>query len=158
MKGKSLSAFLLVLVIITIPALLCAITAKVITKENFIREDAKFYSPVKLKVQFEDDVEILSESGDWLKVRFGGVEGFIHKNAVRQQTPLRPVLLGSEIDPAESDDEVSLASKGFNPQVEASYRERNPDLNFDGVDHVEGYGVKNDTIYKFAEEGGLRFP
>ena len=57
-------------------------TATVVTKENAIREDCKFYSPVKVNVSFKYEMEVISQQRDWYRVRFRGVEGCIHKSAL----------------------------------------------------------------------------
>jgi len=53
---------------------------------------------------------------------------------------------------------VSLAGKGFNPQVEDSYKSRHPGLNYAGVDAIEHDVVSDDTLQAFMMKGGLTAP
>ncbi len=140
-----------------IPAVVSAEMAKVITKENAIRKDCKFFSSVKAKVKYEDDLEILSQEGDWFKVKFGKTKGCIHKSAIEKKEFSLAGLLGSSSEDTSSD-EVALAGKGFNPQVESSYKKKHPDLNFGLVDEIEGYTVSDKRLKSFIKKGGLTLP
>lgn len=132
-------------------------TGSVITKENAIREDCKFFSPVKAKVQYGDSLEIDSKEGDWLRVRHGDAKGCIHKSAVEEKRFSLPDLSGSSKRQATSD-EVALAGKGFNPQVEDSYKKKYPELDFNAVNGIEQYDVPEQDIRSFIEQGGLNLP
>jgi len=132
-------------------------TARIITKENAIREDCRFFAPVKAKVRYNDTVTILSRQGDWFRVGFRGVKGCLHKSAVAE----KKFSLGSIVStPAgsTSSEEVALAGKGFNPQVESSYKSRHPELDFRAVDAIERYGVPPEDLAEFIRKGGLNPP
>jgi len=132
-------------------------TARVIVKESAIRSDCKFYSSVKARVKYNDTVEVLSKQGDWFRVKFRNTKGCIHKSAIEQKTFKLSGLLGSKPQGATSD-EVSLAGKGFNPQVENSYKNKHPELDFRAVDRVGGYTVSEGEIQSFIKNGGLNLP
>ncbi|MGE5894193.1 MAG: hypothetical protein ACM34I_09080 [bacterium] len=133
---------------------LFAETARVVTRENAIRESCRFFAPVKAKVRYNDAVAILSREGDWYRVRFKGTTGCIHKSALEEKKFSLSGLRGSKPSAA-SQDEVALAGKGFNPQVEKSYRGKNPDLDFRAVDLIEAYDVPDSKLMEFMKEGGL---
>ena len=57
-------------------------TARVVTKENALRENCRFFAPVKMVLHYDDAVDLISPSGDWFRARYKGVEGCIHKSAV----------------------------------------------------------------------------
>jgi len=132
-------------------------SARVVTRENAIRQECRFFSPVKAKVKYNDQLAILSRAGDWRKVSFRGVTGCIHKSAVTEGSVKLSSGLGGKGRGASSD-EVSLAGKGFNPQVEASYKNSHPGLNYAGVDAIEHYGVSDETLQAFMMKGGLTAP
>jgi hypothetical protein len=143
-------------------AILCAVsahaeTARVITKENAIREQCRFFAPVKAMVRYNDQLETTEQSGDWFKVTFKGLEGCIHKTAIDRKNISLSGVKGTEKHSA-SEAEVSLAGKGFSPQVEGSFREKNPGLNFGLVDEVEKLSVAEMELKGFMESGGLRLP
>jgi hypothetical protein len=132
-------------------------TARVVTRENAIRQDCRFFSPVKTKVKYGDLLVILSSPGDWRKVSFHGMTGCIHKSALTEGNVSLAGGLGGRGGGA-SAAEVSLAGKGFNPQVEASYKSRNLDLNYFAVDTVERYKVPDESLQAFMTKGGLTAP
>lgn len=136
---------------------LAADSARVIVKENAIREQCRFFAPVKAKVRYNDLLAITGKSGDWYKVTFKGVNGCVHKSAIEQKSFKLGSLAGSAGSTA-SRDEVSLAGKGFNPQVEASYKGSHPDLDFRTVDTIEGFKVSSESLAEFVKGGGLNLP
>ena len=132
-------------------------TARVIVRENAIREQCRFFAPVKAKIRYNDLLTILSKSGDWYKVRFKGVSGCVHKSAIEEKS----FKLGggfSSQGQTPSRDEVSLAGKGFNPQVEASYKGSHPELDFRTVDAIEHFQVSSEALSEFLKDGGLSEP
>lgn len=139
------------------PAADAADTVRVITKENAIRADCKFFSPVRAKVKYNDTLEIISQEGDWFRVKFKNTQGCIHKSAIEEKTFKISGLLGSRSQSATSD-EVSLAGKGFNPQVENSYKKKHSDLDFRTIDRIGEFTVSEGEIQSFIESGGLNLP
>ena len=130
-------------------------TARVITKENAIRKECRFFSSVKAKVHYNDKVVVREQAGDWFRVEFNGVTGCIHKSAIEEKRfKLSDLGGGSKV----SSSEVSLAGKGFNPQVEREYKGRHPELDFAAVDSVERNKVSPESLQSFFEEGGLNPP
>ena len=108
-------------------------------------------------VHYNDRLEVLSQEGDWLQVRFNGIEGCIHKSAVEQQKiTLSDLNLGRKSSTTE--DEVALAGKGFNPEVEEAYQGENPELSFETVDRIESYSLTEGKQIAFIEGGELNLP
>lgn len=143
-----------IIVIISTSLSLGAETATVITKQDNIRESCRFYSPVKATVHYNDVVEIISKEGDWYRVKFKKVQGCIHKSAVEKSSISLSNLVGSEKQSA-SGDEVALAGKGFNPQVEAVYKKENPNLDYRAVNRVENFKVSENKLRQFIQSGRL---
>lgn len=154
MRNIAAVAVLSLLVLTT--SLAAAETARVVTKENAIRADAKFFAPVKATVRYQDTLTVIARRGDWFQVKFRGVEGFIHKSALEEKSFSLGSLSGKK--GGASSDEVALAGKGFNPQVEASYREGHPELDFRSVDQVGRYQVPTAELENFIVTGGLNQP
>ena len=153
MRLSVISFFILIVTSVS----LHAETATVITKQNAIRTSCKFFSPVKATVRYNDMLEIISKEGDWFQVRFKGVQGCIHKSAIQKKSLSLAKLTGSQ-GKGTSGDEVALAGKGFNPQVEAAYKNKNPELNFSAVDRVESYRISDSEIMQFIQKGKLNLP
>ena len=146
--------FIGLLLVISASAPLHAETANVMTKQNAIRESCKFFSPVKAAVRYGDALEVVSQEGDWFHVKFRGVQGCIHKSAIQKQSFSLTKLVGAGEGSA-SGDEVALAGKGFNPQVEAEYKTNNPELNYGAVDRIEGNTVSDGELEDFIQDGKL---
>lgn len=131
-------------------------TATVVTKENAIRQDCKFYSPVKANVSFKDEMEVISQQGDWYQVRFRGIEGCIHKSALDKKY-ISVATIEDSSQGSASVEEVSLAGKGF-VSVEKSYQNRNPSVNFKIVEQIESLKVPQDELMAFVRAGNLHLP
>lgn len=142
--------------------LLCAASVagaesvQVKVKDNAIRNACRFYAPVKIKVRSGDQLTVNSRNGDWYLVSFRGVSGCIHRGAVESRTFTVSGAGGRQ--GGTSSDEISLAGKGFNPQVEKSYRTGNPSLNFAAVDSLEKMTLDGEQLRGFIERGGLKLP
>ena len=102
------------------------------------------------------EVTVISRSGDWVQVNYQGKTGWLHKTAFPQAAgpKLPSMLTGGPVRETKSD-EVALAGKGFTPEVEAGYRQKNPGLNYAAVDQVEQFQVNPTQLAAFAREGGL---
>lgn len=132
-------------------------SAKIVLKETALREQCKFLSPATMKLQYNDTVEIISKEADWVRVSFGKARGCLHKSALEARTYSYSGGAGARGSVA-SQDEVSLAGKGFSPEVEASYKKQHRDLNYQAVDAVERLRVSDENLRKFLRDGGLKQP
>lgn len=147
----------IVVILLSTGYLYAAGTVRVITRENAIRLESNFISPVKLKVKYNDPLTVRSVRGDWFLVTFKGISGWIHKTAVVERTAGLSGSYGSRGQGA-SADEVALAGKGFNPQVESAYKNRHPGLQFQTVDTIEHFQAPPENLQEFMRKGGLRTP
>ena len=104
------------------------------------------------------EVAVLSRSGDWVQVNYQGKTGWVHKAAFPQARGpglgLPGMLTGGPVRETKSD-EVALAGKGFTPEVEAAYRQKNPGMNYAKVDQIERFQVDTAQLASFIREGGL---
>lgn len=146
------------LFIILCPLLLRAETASVITKENAIREYCKFFAPVKARIRYLDTLEILSSEGDWFRVKFKAVEGCIHRGAIEKKVVTGSGLPFSRKSPGLSESEAALAGKGFNPQVESSFKQKHPEMKYHLVDTIEKFTMSDRDLSQFMTTGGLKLP
>jgi hypothetical protein len=131
-------------------------TLQVTTRENAVRGDCRFFAPVKLKVSLGDTLTVKGRKGDWYLVSARGVSGCIHKSAVESRSFASAGRKASS--GGASADEVSLAGKGFNPQVEAGYRKSDKSLNYAAVDEIVKFTVSEKSLESFVLEGGLEQP
>jgi hypothetical protein len=116
-----------------------------------------FYSTPVAELGFGDVVTLLEESEDWFRVRTAsGTTGWIHSTSVTGA-----VLSGGAVGSGSGEvtsDEIMLAGRGFNAEMEESYSGSNPSLSFTGVDQMERIEVDPDDIYGFLVAGQLIEP
>ena len=134
-----------------------AASVKVITQRATIRKDKRFFAPVVSKVPYGGTVEILKTEGDWLHVSYRNKRGWIHVREVQKKEFSLAALSTTRAEEA-TQDEVALAGKGFSPEVEKAFRDKNPKMQFRLVDQVESIKVSNRQIQAFIREGNLNEP
>jgi hypothetical protein len=139
-----------------ISSVAAAATVKVITQEAMIRKDKRFFAPALVRAPFGAALQESGREGDWFRVSYQGKEGWIHKSAVQEQKFQLSSLAGGQAEEA-SQDEVALAGKGFNPQVESQYKKDNSQLAaaYAQVDRVEAMTVPQPTLNQFIASGKL---
>lgn len=151
------NALYITLVLLFVSPPVMAENLRVITRENAVRQDCRFYSPVKMKVRLNDELDLRSAEGDWYRVGIKGAVGCIHKSAVSRNAVAVSKIRGSD-EKRPTSEEVSLAGKGFNPRVEEQFKSGHPELRFGPVDEVERFEVSDDAVFRFMKEGGLLLP
>jgi uncharacterized protein YgiM (DUF1202 family) len=152
----------------------------VAVKKSVVRKSPTNLSAVVVKVNYQDQLELLSEKGDWWQVKFENSEGWMHKSALsksletageKQQQSSGGGLMsllkgGSSSTQSQHDssgqrggdaDDVTLAGKGFNEDVEGEFKKQGSELNYAAVDIMENREVPTYDFQKFAEEGGLDY-
>lgn len=150
---KKLVEISILIIFLITPSIALSETLKIITKENAIRKENRFLSKIILYIKYGDEVEGLGREGDWYKVRFKGEEGWVHKSAVEvRKVDLSGILGGKRT----RHEEVALAGKGFNPDVERAYRNKHPEAMYHIVDRIESLKVKDEEIESFIKKGNLK--
>jgi hypothetical protein len=121
-------------------------------KSADLRESASPFGAVKGNLAYGDRVIVLEESGAWRNVKKapeGTVTGWVHISALTE----KHILLKSSGDTSTgaSSDEVAIAGKGFNPQVESQYKNANAKLDFATIDRMEKIRIPLPDIRAFVE-------
>ena len=133
---------------------------KVVQPHQSLYPDPDFASTPLASVPVGAEVNVDTQAGDWYKVKYQGKVGWINLQAFERPQQAQPkfnlgnLLFGKPVKETSSD-EVALAGKGFTPEVEASYRQKNPGMNYAMVDQVESYKVAPAQLQAFIREGGL---
>ncbi|BCS87992.1 SH3 domain-containing protein [Pseudodesulfovibrio sediminis] len=119
-----------------------------------LRDKPGYLSKVISKLSYGDRVEMLSEKNDWRKVKSpSGAAGWMHVSALsEQEIILKPT--NKDVEAAAESDELALAGKGFNKQVEDKYKSEQK-LDYATVNQMEKLTVSPNTIQKFMKDGGL---
>lgn len=131
-------------------------TMTVQVKSGQVRSLPSFLGKIVAKLSYGDQVDVLEVKGSWKKVSLTGKssEGWMHVSALTtKEIVLNP---GSEdVEKAASSDEIALAGKGFNEQVEGEFKKKNPDVDFTRIDKMERIVVSQNEIQEFLKRGGL---
>ncbi len=107
------------------------------------------------QVSYGDRVQTMQKQGDWVDVKSPkNLRGWIHQSALTsKQVVLNP---GAQTQSAASGQEVALAGKGFNSDVEAQYRKNNSRIDYTWVNRMETFVVSRDQMISFLDEGKVK--
>ena len=123
-------------------------------REGILREKPSFLGKKVAEIFYGEMVEVLQESGDWSKVKLPGKgpSGWVHTSSLTEEE----IVLGAgqaDVSHSATGDELALAGKGFNQQVENEYRSRNPKVDFAWIDKMEQFRVSPEQVQAFLDEG-----
>jgi hypothetical protein len=127
----------------------------VIEQEAAIRRDKRTYSPRVATVKEGDKVTVLDTQSPWLRVESKGVQGWINESSVIEPSKFVPST-GQTAQGVRAT-QASAAKRSFNPEVEAKYKDANPNLKplFDAIEAIEKTVIPEEKILRFMEEGKL---
>ncbi len=135
--------------------LLLAETLMVKVQSTNLRKSPKFYAPVIHALAAGERVEKISSQEGWFQVKTAkGVIGWLHSSAVEVQK-FSLMALDKSMKTKASASEVALAGKGFNKQVEESYRAKHSELNFALVDRMLQIKIPLAQVEEFMKKGKL---
>ena len=109
------------------------------------------------ELKYGDRVTVMGQKGGWIEVASApGTNGWLRENVLIAKR----IVFAASSEPmytGASSDEVELAYKGFNKQVEGEYKARNQNLvpAFKWVDYMESIDVTPARMEAFVAEGGL---
>jgi len=117
-----------------------------------LKSSTGFFASNRGTVNYGDQVSVLQVSGNWAEVRSSAnssLTGWIAQSNLSTKR-IVPSATGSTATTAE----VAQAGKGFNAEVESSYKS-DGSYNYDDVDRTEAITVTNDELYAFITDGRL---
>jgi SH3-like domain-containing protein len=121
-----------------------------------VRVTPSFLGSIVTQLSYGDRVYVLEEKESWTRVGLSldAVKGWMHSSAL---TPKKIVLkAGTEdVEIAASGEEIALAGKGFNQQVESEFRAKNSNLDFTWIDKMEKCVISERRMKRFLKEGEL---
>ncbi|AGF79079.1 SH3 domain-containing protein [Desulfocapsa sulfexigens DSM 10523] len=123
-------------------------------RSSQLRKSPSFLGKIISTVHYGDRLAVLETKDSWLKVDARGNQGWLHSSAMTtKEIVLKPHA--GDISKAADSDEIALAGKGFNRQVEKKFRQRNANANFNMVDKMEKSSVSQEEIEAFLKAGNL---
>jgi SH3-like domain-containing protein len=123
------------------------VTAKTIE----VKTSTAFFAESLGSLAYGAPVSILQEYGKWVQVKSSEppeISGWI---ATASLTSKR-IISGSST--SASANEIALAGKGFNQEVENAYRQSGT-LNYAAIDNMEEINIPNRQLFSFLQEGRL---
>jgi len=135
--------------------LLLAETVVVKVQSTALRKEPKFYAQSVAALKAGDSLERLASQDGWLQVRTAaGAVGWIHGSAVGSKS-FSLSAMDTSMKTQASADEVALAGKGFDKQVEEAYRAKNRDVSFVWVDKMVQIKIPAAELERFLKQGKL---
>ena len=147
--------FLAVFLFASAAFLYAADTAYVQVRETQIRESPSFVGRVLGTAAYGQQLRVERKSGAWslISPAAGRPGGWVHSSALSAKKIA--LSAGSSRSGGASSQEVSLAGKGFNAQVEAQYRAGNAALDYATIDRMEALKFSPEELGRFMTEAGL---
>ena len=126
-----------------------AATVTVLVQETALRKRPQSYAASVGTARLGQKYETLGLESGFYKTS----AGYIHSSAVTE----RRARLGSgdAVGGGATADEVTLAGKGFNAQVEKSYADKNGSANFAAVNAMERRSIDESPLFEFLRAGSL---
>lgn len=129
-------------------------TMSVQVKESEIRATPSFLGKIIAKVIYGDLVTVSKENGLWknVSIKGGTLQGWMHESAL---TSKRIVLKSGQTDVQTSttQNELSLAGKGFDDQIEALFIEQNKNIDYTWINNMETIKVTPEEMNIFLATG-----
>lgn len=121
-----------------------------------LRATPSFMGSLVGSVAYGARVDILQQQGEWMKVKDAQSRmGWMHQSALTKQRIAMSAGSGTAQTGA-SGEELALAGKGFNSDVEAEFKSKNRNIDFTWVDKMEKMKVTPQESSAFLKEGGVR--
>ncbi len=153
MRKTRILIFVVGLLAVAVLPVLAQQIMSVQVQEAQLRETPSFLGNVKAILPYGTRVTVLGQQGEFMRVvaQPDSATGWLHVAAVSEQ---QTNLSGSGATAATSatSDEIALAGKGFNKQVEDSYRSQTG-LDYSQVDYMETLVVSQQEANAFLAEG-----
>ena len=134
-------------------AVMTAVAAQVMNvqvQEGQIRSTPSFVGKIVAKVGYGQRINVLEKHGDWHQVTAGAGTGWMHISTLT--TKNLSLRSGDSAQSGVSGQEMALAGKGFNAQVEQQYRQSHAG-NFKAVDLMEQNSIPSEKLMAFLRAG-----
>jgi uncharacterized protein YgiM (DUF1202 family) len=121
------------------------------TKTVTLKSSTGFFAGTRGTLKYGERVTVLQVNGKWVEVRSASnttLSGW----TTSANMSVKQVVAGSSSTATAQ--EVALAGKGFNQEVENAYKSKG-NLNYADVDKTETVTVSETDLLKFLEEGRL---
>ena len=126
-------------------------------QDGQVRATASFLGAVTAKLPYGAAVEAQAEQNGWIPVQTAaGQQGWMHKSSLTTKKIV--MTAGAAGASGASSDELALAGKGFNSDVEKEFKKQNPKVNFAAVDQMAKLKIAPQEMQKFLADGSVKPP
>lgn len=147
--------FLVFAVLIVFTAIALAETMVVKVQTTNLKKEPKFFADTIAVLKIGESVETIALQNGWYNVKTSsGMVGWLHSSALIEKKAGFSVL-STSVSTKASGEEVALAAKGFNKQVENKYKAENPNVDYSWVDKMLKIKVSTKEIAEFLKKGKL---
>ena len=148
------------LVLAAIPLLavvaLAAQELSVQVREGVLRERPSYLAAGTVPVAYGLRLTVVGEQGPWRRVTTpDGREGWLHVSALTEKK-LQLASGDTDARVGADGDEIALAGKGFNAEVERSFQDANQDVDYTWVDRMAAWRVSPADAAAFLAAGEVR--
>ena len=120
-----------------------------------LRRNPQYFGPILAALKAGDKLEKMTEANGWVQVRTAaGAVGWIHSSALGQSSAAL-ASAGQPVKTQATANEVALAGRGFNKQVEDTYKSRHAEVSFVWVDRMVQLRIGSAQIEDFLRKGRL---
>jgi hypothetical protein len=116
-----------------------------------VKSSTAFFADVLGSLTYGAPVSILQEYGKWAMIKSSEppeISGWVSASSLTTKR----IIVGSST--SASANEIALAGKGFNQEVENAYRQ-NGTLNYEAIDAMEAIQIPSRQLFSFLQEGRL---
>jgi SH3-like domain-containing protein len=116
-----------------------------------VKSSAGFFADILGTLAYGAPVSVLREYGKWAQIESSEppeVSGWVPAASLTSKHII------ADSSTSASANEIALAGKGFNQEVENVYRQ-NGALDYDAVDAMEEIRISNRQLFSFLQEGRL---
>ncbi len=119
-------------------------------EQVFVKTGTNFFSRKIAELYYGQEVILLSEKGNWCEIEVSSnIRGWVSKTSV---TSKKIIIRDKNV--TTTTDELALAGKGFNQEVE-NYYEEEKSIDFSLVDSIEEIYVDEKILQDFILQGQL---
>jgi uncharacterized protein YgiM (DUF1202 family) len=123
-------------------------------KEGQVRAGPSFLGKIVARLVYGERVAVLGEKGAWFLISLprNAGQGWMHNSALTR----KKIILkagAANVSQSASSDEIALAGKGFNQQVESEFKAKNPNIDFTWIDRMEKIKITQKEMRQFLEAG-----
>lgn len=158
MNASRWKGFLWAAVLLLFAALLAVAQSKtmsVTVRQAPVRATPGFLGKVVTDLPYGTRVEVVRTQSGWVEINLPNAQGtgWMHSSELTEQK--LALRSGSNVTQSASGNEVALAGKGFNAQVEQRYKS-DKHLDYSWVDRMEKISYPPERLVGFLEAGDLR--